>query len=365
MSLSRIDGPFGAMPAWYENLTSGMSTPNLLIDANGEKASQHGYVYAPQLLDGSKRYIRAVEFYWAAVTKGATTAVKLTLQGLSTTTPYPDGVEGSVATIANAALSTGWKTSPDFDVAREVGLYDPLAVVWEFSTFEAGDSLRLGVSNEATGSAFTALYTGAAWGVITCRPNVLLIFTDGSYGIIHGGTAFTTMVAPADFNSGSTPNDRGLRFRVRGEAECLGLRVNVRQFVAGCNFDVLLTDAAGTTLRSLSFIAARLGGTASQYWMGLLFPAGPYPIDPDTDYQLTIKPTTTNNVRLLTHTLGNAAAMPLMAMENLKGVSRTGAGAWTEAPTTLYLMQPILCGIGRGGLSGLTGPNMFTPLVRP
>jgi len=365
MSLSRIDGPFGAILGYEEGKTSGFSASGNLIDAAGEKMAFLGHVYAPSLLNGGKKYIKAVGFMWVTVTKGATTAVKLTLQGWSATAApgQPDGVEGSVVAIPNAQLTTGWKTSDVFDVNREVGLFDPLAIVWEFSTFETGDLLRLNTCPNTVGLCTSALYTAGAWGNVVQRPNLLLIFSDDTYGILLGASANTAIGSPTEYNSGSTPNDRGIRFRVPAEVECMGARLYLRQYVAGSDFDVLLTDAAGTTLRSRSIVAKRMPNTTIPYFMSVLW--SPYALSPDADFQITVKPTTANNVRIHSDTVPVAEAIPLMMMAALKGVYRTGAGSWTEQPTIAYWIWPLLSGIGRGGLSGLTGPNMFTPLVRP
>jgi hypothetical protein len=139
------------------------------------------------------------------------------------------------------------------------------------------------------------------------------------------------------FNTGTTPDETGAKFQLPWPAVCRGARVVVDVATPATNaFVVKLYDAADGLLASATVPAATVAfNVASQvnvFWDAVALAA-------DTDYRLTVLPTTTDNTQISVLATPDTDSKQAIACGDRFGyTTRTDAGAWTDTALTVPMV---------------------------
>jgi hypothetical protein len=153
--------------------------------------------------------------------------------------------------------------------------------------------------------------------------------TDEVHGIALGSTTISVAI-----NSGTTPDEAGVKFQVPAAMTCTGARIPA--YTAGWGsaaaVDVVLYNSGGTAIATGS-ISDKDFVDDTQYvnvfWDGVSLSAA-------TDYRLIAKPTvsTNGNITLHKYTLESAGARTMFPEgANFQWTQRTDAGAWDDSQT--------------------------------
>lgn len=310
---------------------SGAPTFNsgVTIDAANEKVA---WIFnAPKSGD-----IRKVGFRTGTVATGATVDVRI--ETVDAATGDPSGTLWAANTNVSHAIANGddsvWLTTAALTADATVVKGDLLAVVIANPGASFGN-IAFGAFDDDSASSGPAmpyqdLFT-ASWTKQTAGGGWLIAveYSDGSYAYVPGCWALSS-VSTDTYNSGSTPDERGVKFR-------LPYPVRVTGFWAWLDLDgdcdIVLYDSDGTTaLLTKSLDSSQRVGTAGR----LLYYnfASTANLSANTYYRLVIKPTTVTNVSSYRLTAPSSAAMDTYhGGQDFHNTTRTDAGAWTDTTT--------------------------------
>jgi len=220
---------------------------------------------------------------------------------------------------------------------------DLVAVVIEFNSFVAGN---LNISYQNAGSYFPYMshLTGGSWSKKVGMPGFGIGYSDGTYENVGAYPGLSSSGANVvAFNSGSTPNERALLFKLPFPARISGCSIMLAHS-AGANFDIILYDFDGVTiLTSLSVVANQMD-SVSRDSAFFTFPTSII-LSRNKFYRLAVKPTTANDVTIHELTFANVASMDSVpGGQNCYRSVRTSGGAWTDLTTTRPRFGLILNG---------------------
>jgi len=301
--------------------------------------------------------LETVEFALSTVFQAPTNGLRISFQDLSS--GFPDGTQDQYRDVTSGISTGAWivpgamtSDGTDGGSKRSVTAGDYLGIVIEFVSFVTGDSLRFPtLDNSGTRATYMlpkqrgVIFRNASgvWSDQEDEPLIALKYTDGSYAQLGTPWFPIKSLNATNFNSSSTPNERGLRFVLPFGARVSGAWVRCALPAAA---DVVLYDASDNVLASSS-LSADLNRNGNAY-----VPFAPTELAAGT-YRLTFKPTTTSNVSLYDFDVESNAH--LAAVEG--GVEwyyteRTDGGSWTDTTTKRPWMGLLFDGIDVGGSSG-------------
>lgn len=340
---------------WIPNpIQFGVSTPgftSLLMDASGERVAFCGVVPKTGTLD-------KFEFRVGTVAVAAGSQVRASFQDVSLTNGDPDGTQDQFRDTAGSSFSSnswivpGLITSDGTDTGtkRSVTRGDLIACVIEYQTFTTGDSINvsaldLGSATSEGRYSYSDLFT-ASWAKQFDPLCAVLKYDDGTYGSLDpvrcSGVSGLNHVA---FNSGSTPDERGLIFRFPVSVKVGAAWVWVE---ADADSNLVLYDSDGTTALETILLDANVDAGVGAGGQVRVF-TQERELKASTDYRLVVKPTTTSNVGLSDFDVGAAAIMDAFhGGQNWQYTQRTDAGAWTETTTKRAYMALLVTAIGDG-----------------
>lgn len=146
------------------------------------------------------------------------------------------------------------------------------------------------------------------------------------------------------FNINSDPDEIGCLFQVPFDCICVGAKFRFRGYiatVADCN--IKLYDAADTVLATV-FIDESNIKTALDEQQAIKW--APITLTANTNYRLTMQPTSVNGTGMTQLTCYDAASrQAIYEGSRWQRTHRTNAGAWTQDATKLPLMALILSDI--------------------
>jgi hypothetical protein len=182
-------------------------------------------------------------------------------------------------------------------------------------------------------------FFSAAWGKASSCPIVGIEYDDGSYHTMPGAYPWSGLNTNT-YNSGSTPDERGLKFK-------LPFPVRVSGFWADMDNDndltVKLYDSDGTTVLTSLAVDKDIRGTTN-YGVQQYFFATTASLLANTFYRLTFVPGA-SNITTADFDVPSAAAMDQVAGgQNFHHTQRTDAGAWTDTTTKRPFMGLIVDG---------------------
>ena len=310
--------------------------------------------------------ITGIGFRFAAVTKGGTTALTLALEDTSTTAgppAQPDGTQDQTAAIGNADIvANTWKTIT-LDSNRTVTQGDLLSVVWEYSTFNTGDSIAFSHWQTSTGAgpmpqeAGASHYNGSTWAVLQAIPNLILVYNDGTFATLSGCSPAESLTSTA-FNSGTATNLRGNLWIPHCDMTLRGI---ISYYQASGNADLVIYDSGFSELRSVTIDANTVRSNALRMYSAIF--SSDLDVTGGSTYYLMLRPAGTNSTIV---TIGVNAAGHLQGTfygDQLYGAYRTSGGSWStntaeQNPIGVIVSKIGSTGGGGGGLvihPGMTG----------
>jgi hypothetical protein len=341
---------------------------SMLIDASTEKAA---YVFrAPKTGTLDKFEWRA-----GAVSINASSVIRCSFQDVGAADGNPDGTQDQYRDVSGASITANTWIVPglltnngaDGGTKRSVTIGDMLAIVIEYQTFTAADSVAVSTVNspgQYIGSPYSDHYTGtwahqyaASGGVFALK------YDDGTYEHVLGAVYPASALNGPSFNSGSTPDERGLKFKLPVPFKLRGCYFRAGLFA---NCDIVLYDSDGSTPLATVTHDGDYQGFSSSYAQQnyVTFPSEVTGAK-DTYYRLVVKPTSVSNVILYDFEVSAAAIMDAIeGGQNFHYTQRTDAGAWTDTTTKRPFISLLVSaaddGAGGGGTAGglLIGGNL-------
>lgn len=295
------------------------------------------------------------EFRYGTVTTFPTNGIRCTFENVDLTTGNPDGTMDQYRKIAadpgsNVWVAPGLMTSDGTDTGtkRSVTGGDLLAcVVRQENTADAWSI------NVSTGSAHTRAESltynmecyGNNSGTKIGYPILALKYNDGSYEPIVGGGVYPVLTwTTRTFNDSSTPDERALFFRFPVSVKVKGVWLAVD---LDGDLDIVLYDSNGTSaLATVSFDASVRIGTGPRL---LLSAFAEQTLLANTDYRLSVKPTSATSALIYDITANSNALLD--AMEGGKSwhlSTRVNAGGWSQFDTIRPLMGLLVSAIDDG-----------------
>lgn len=319
-------------------------------------AINSAFGYTSQTLDGAgKKYaiimqapktgtIAKVGFRAGTVSSGGNVDVRI--ETVDPATGDPTGTlfgTDTNATQAIAAANTWY--SPTLTAGASVTKGQLIAVVVVNSS---GSYIISGISAVYTQENFpSGSFYNASWAKVTNHPAIGLEYDDGSYAYAPAQWTLSG-ISTTTFNSGSTPNERGVRFTLPAKYRAIG---------AYCfldfdgDTDLILYDSDGTTpLRSVS-LDKDIRASANTSLALVLFSSG-VELAADTVFRLAAKPTSVTNIVLAEASLPSVAAMATLPGGAVWHKTTRSGGGWTEDAQSIYMMGLIVDGIEAGGGGG-------------
>ena len=301
-----------------------------LIDAAGEK--QANIFRVPKT--GT---ITKLGFRVGNVTTAQT--LRVGIETVDATTGVPTGTQygGSTAgTQASPATNTYYVVS--LAVAASATKGDIVAVVVQFDSTVGSLNINAGVFGAPNlNFPYQAGYT-TAWtlGNAYC-PIDTLEYSDGSYEVIDG-TIPASAITTTTFNSGSTPDEIGIKFKMPFPCRVTGFWLHID---LDGDVTIKLYDSNNTLLQSDSLDKDIRGGTTAGVLIRTFNTA--QTLTKDSWYRLTVVPDTVTSVSVYDVTVPSAAAMDVLPLgQNCIYTSRTNAGTWTDSATQRVFMGLII-----------------------
>jgi len=351
-------------PVWMQ------SNPNLIaatytssvIDATGE---QHAWVGRVWNKDQATKSITKVGFLPGTIVSAGGSGLRLSLQDPDLTTgnpARPDGTQDqTVDFLASALTSDTWYQTLALSASRSVAYGEPLAVVLEYDAGGRLGSDAVNVKSPArsgsTGVPPTVMQglLTASWAAVAVVPNILLEFTDGTFGTLNGAVALATLGSDT-FNSGSAFDEVALEFTVPFACKIDGAWLLMRAASATRNFDIVLYQGT-TELVSVSIDAETLRSYAFEH-MEVSF--APQTLAPATTYRLALRPTTTGSNELLWMTVAAAGHWQAHQVDlSWAYNTRVDAGAWGTADATKRPIGGLRFCAFDNGAGGGGGPHSY------
>lgn len=372
MALQQIPGGPHLWPGNLDDILPEGGTPAMgtaTISAAAHLLAMIGRVHWADYAQHSARQIR---IGFGAITAGTAT-FRFSLQDVSLTAGQParpDGVVDENATIATSGLTqNAVNTSANLSADRVLAEGALIAGVFDFSSFTSGASVAIrglgtiGASaNRALHQALCVLSTdsGATWTAQAFLPTLVLVADDGTLGYIRGGY-FLSTINTRTFNSGSTGSgglnagdERGLEWVQDVTQKVCGARLHITVSGATSDLDVVLyegTTAVATVSVDANSTLTNSARTLDVWWAPITLTAG-------LTYRLILKPTTANNVSLISATLSAAGERAFLHGTAAGGNSRTDAGAFGTLDTTEMPMIALWISHIDDGLSTSGSPKI-------
>jgi hypothetical protein len=366
------DGPWLGDEVTQSATSAPSFLANGIIDASTEKVAVLGCVWHPTVKTGTIN-IRKVHFRCGAVTFNAASVLRVSLQNVSATAgpPYqPDGTQDQTADMTTLSANA-WNTTGALSADRAVDLSAVnftdansrwLAVVFEYQTFTAADSVVISSINTNTSQSHSGL-----GGAQLLNTGSWAIANTGALGVValecdDGSYAFIDQALPISaFGNATTANNAairaaGVRFRfpveVKIEAASLWMAIpNI------CDGTLIIYDSDGSTsLVSVAVDNDAVIATGSRHQV-VRFP--PITLAANTYYRLAFVPTTTTAATVYYADVNAVGLMDgLVGGQDMHWTQRDSAGVWTETTTRRPHFGLKLSAVhdGTGGGGGLAIP---------
>jgi hypothetical protein len=293
-----------------------------LIDATGEMAG-----FCIQVPKSGN--IDRVGFRTGTVTTPQT--LRVGIETLSSGNPSGSQYGGSaVGTQASPATNTFYEVTLGTPATAVKG--DFIAVVVQFNS-TIGNLEIAGANNTAPNHLYPCCMekvgAGPTWAKVVRNPCLTIRYDDGTYGNINCFPGIS--VTEQSYSSASTPDERGLKFKLPVPVTVIGVYYRAAIGSAG-TYDLVLYDSDGTTaLATKTVTQVNLTGTFDDP-IKIIFNSA-VTLLANTFYRLVVKPTS-GTAFLYELTVNTAAMLDGWAGgQNFHLTTRTDAGAWTDTTT--------------------------------
>ena len=346
MSQTLIAGSHVTLPSIRVN--SGSSSPSSILNATGKIVHYIGNIILENPLGGSKTISAAgggsIVWRSGAVTfANAGSTFKVGIQDVSTSTAPAQGdgtfdVEASFTGGGGGVTSSATQTSTMTSGTKTIAHGDLISITFSMTARAGADSVvvthnlqRNFYDNQITPAVVDN--TGGSYArLATSNPNAYIVFDDGSVGWIYGFSFNSTTPILQTFNSGTaTADEYGNLIYYPCTFYALGIGFYGNITNASSDFELLLyTTPLGTpsAVKTITVDATQISATVTDGNFFYLFPT-PYTLLANTQYGITIRPTTTNNVSIYyqdtNSSTGGKTGIPNTNAYAIRRLDNTGA----------------------------------------
>ena len=357
--------PNGNAPAL--NLTT------MNIDAVNDKMAWYGFIWHPDRPTGTFN-VRKIGFVTGTVAVNSASEVKVGFQGLgASAVPYqPDGVYSNYALLAGSAFSSNamiWTGALDTD--KTVNQLDPVAVVAEYTTFTASDSITARSVNMSNGfdflnnrSGVPLVNTAGSWSKASDSQRTQIAFEcdDGSYAFLWQQSIWKTLTT-VSVATNVTARAVGNRFTVEQEitADMFGLIVSQANV---CNGTLTLDIVGGANLLSVLIDEDQLAQNSGPRYV-YAGASSPITLTPGNTYRFYWDPSGTTAGSVYYGTVdanGLLGNLPFGA--DCYYTQRDSGGTWTDTNTARCHMLVGISGVHDGAGGGGGAPLIGGKLIR-
>jgi len=321
-------------------------------------ASAHKFAYVGRVPKTGT--LDKFEYRMGTVNNNPDNGLRLSFQDVDLTTGDPDGVQDQFRDMTGTFVTGAWQApglmtsdGTDSGTKRSVTAGDLLACVIEFVSFVASDSITMvGLATSATAPQalsgnFPYVDTfAAAWSKNYSPSTAVLKYSDGSYASFGLLWYPYLNVNTTTYNSGSTPDERGMVFQVPIKCQVSGFWVHAD---LDGDADIVLYDAASSVVLTVSTdtdVRSQTSGANGYY------ACAPTTLTANVLYRLVVKPTSVTNISTYDFDVNADNLMQVVELgTNAYYTQRTDAGAWTDTTTKRPWMGLQISGIddGAGG----------------
>lgn len=313
MSQLLLPGHFQEFP--FINRDSSAVSGSITLNAAGERCHMVGYMFLENPLGGSKTISQAGGGFivWRTGTStfaNASTTFKVGIQDVSTASSPSQGdgtfdVQGSYAGNSGAITSSATQASAMTTGTKTIAHGALVSVTFEMTARGGTDSVVVLCNSSGLGTPDTSLLpavTDNTSGSVvrsSMLPNLYIVFDDGSLGWIFGAGFSISLGTAQTFNVNTgTADEYGNIINVPCTFVANGVSV-VMSFAsnaADCEL-ILYSNPFGTPVaeRIVTIDATQISASATVDKVSALF-SSPYNMRANTNYAVSIRPTTTNNV---------------------------------------------------------------------
>lgn len=311
MTIKRIGGSKTLIPDPHLSVTNIFGASTSTIDAAGEALHYTGQVFLAAG-EGSKTISSAggkIHYRSSTTTfANAGTTLRVGIQDVSTVDGPPARGDGSYDVYGELVGGTDTITAVTlFPVAMESGSKtlthgDKISIVFELTARGGSDSVTVqyaGNSENIAQFPVATSYLSAAWARVVGTLICCMEFDDGTFGWIYGTALFSTSPTSQSFNSGTaTADEYGVIVRPPMPMLVDGFYAYMQPASASADWEFCLyADPFGTPslIASVSCDATQVGSSGGNFPFYALL-AQAIELKQNTDYAITVRPTTTGNV---------------------------------------------------------------------
>lgn len=264
----------------------------------------------------------------------------------------------SINTWVEFAMTTG---------SKSISPGDMIAVVFDMTARGGTDIFQPNRPAASQGLGYSPMSVanidGAGWVIGGVGlPNPLLIFDDGTHGILEGCHCFTSIV-DVGYADSTNPDELGMQFEVPYPCMCEGVwSMFGSSNATDGDAEIKLYQSpvsSPTIMKTIVLPAEKIGSIGTTPFM--IKPRFvPVELTPGVMYGIGVRAMGSANIELRAATMGNVAWQKFMGGLNFKKISRDGgSGNFTAeaTPLTWYMMGPIVSFKESG--SGLIRPVGF------
>lgn len=348
---------------------TGVGLTSLTIDATGEKIGVVGDVWTPN--SGAKS-IRKLHLPFGAITKAGGSGLVASLQNVTSASTYPmlpDETQDETVAISAAEITANTVvTTGNLSADRNVTHGDQLAIVLEFdgSGRLGSDSytLRFPIRSNVFGGApaypGVALKT-ASWTLNNVAPNIILEFSDGTFGCITNSFITSAGLTAVQFKQDTAGADEyGNQIVIPSDCNVKfdGGWLLVGTIAATADYDIVLYNDT-TSVGSRSIDGSQHNAGSEPRLMEFSF-ASELECLAGSTINFTIKPTqTTSNVLAYYNSVNASGHMALHTIGSCILTKRLDVGSFTTVSTQRMMMglrvsgiEPVSSGGGRNSILG-------------
>lgn len=333
---------FPPPPPWQfvNNPTIGSSTASG-IDAAGEQWAMIFQVPKTGTIDRVR---------FATGTVSSSQDLSVSLETVSATDGFPTGTDygGSVAeTVASPAASTIYTVTFATPASATKGDIIAIVIGWAGTAGSVLFSRWGGTSGILNNQCYGALYTGS-WAKYTTGPPMFSVLYDDDTSEYIGAPPATIVTPNRAFNTGSTPDEVGLRFQMPFGARAIGVFGWISP-TAGRDTSLILYNDAGTALATAAIDFDSTGNLTGVANIAYLF-SSTVTLTKDAWYRLTYRPDTVSNVTVPYLEFTDSYELGQIAGSSVYHCERTDAGSFTDATNKFTPISLILDAIDIPGV---------------
>jgi hypothetical protein len=309
--------------------------------------------------------LHSFEVMLAAVGQAPANGLKFSFQSISG--GEPDNTVDQYRNVTSGITATTWLSPPgpltddgtNGGVKRTVTAGEPVGCVIEFISFSASDSVDFAGNNESmfegSLSCRKSTDSGASYSSVTSQANLrmALKYDDGNYEVVSDNLLPIVSYTNNSLNSGSTPDEWGLRFQLPFNFEIGVIRTPIA-FAGSGTLVIRLYTSDDTVVDEVSITEPTIFGPTTNA-IGPFIPLNRIsPMMANATHRLTIRPPATAWTLREFAVPTNAHLAAVSGGIQIYKTTRTNDGAWTDTDTARPWIQLYISSFEAiaGGTSG-------------